>query len=52
MEAALVEAPPRQKTVIEPESSGPGMGIVLSAFIIGVITGAAGLFASVWLSVP
>jgi len=52
MEAALLEAPPRQKAVIEHESSGPGMGIVLSAFIIGVITGAAGLFAAVWLSVP
>lgn len=52
MEAALVDAAPRQKGLIAPESSGPGTGVVLAAFIIGVITGAAGLFAAVWLSVP
>ena len=52
MEAALLEPSPRQKLAMEPESSGPSMGIVLSAFVIGVITGAAGLFAAVWLSVP
>jgi len=52
MEAALLETAPRQKTVIEPESTAPGMGIVLSAFVIGLIAGAAGLFAAVWLNVP
>ena len=51
MEQALLETAPRQKAVIEAEGSGPGTGIVLAAFIIGVITGAAGLFAAVWLSV-
>ncbi|MHA1518265.1 MAG: hypothetical protein ACTSYK_06625 [Alphaproteobacteria bacterium] len=51
MEQALLETAPRQKAVIEAEGSGPGTGIVLGAFIIGVITGAAGLFAAVWLSV-
>jgi len=52
MEAALLEPPPRQKLVTESESSGPGMSVVLSAFVIGIITGAAGLFAAVWLSIP
>jgi len=52
MEAALLEPVPRQKLMMEPERSGPGMGVVLSAFIIGIITGAAGLFAAVWLTIP
>ena len=52
MEAALLEPGPRAKGVPESDSSGPGMGVVLSAFVIGIITGAAGLFAAVWLSVP
>ena len=52
MEAALLETAPRKTAVSAPQSSGPGTGVVLAAFIIGVITGAAGLFAAVWLSVP
>ncbi|MGK2923027.1 MAG: hypothetical protein ACSLE4_09610 [Methyloceanibacter sp.] len=52
MEAAILEPGPRQKLFAEPERSGPGTGVVLSAFIIGLLTGAAGLFAAVWLSVP
>jgi len=52
MEAALLEPGPRQKLAAEPETSGPSTGVVLSAFVIGVITGAVGLFAAVWLSVP
>lgn len=52
MEAALLEPGPRQKLYAEPERSGPRTGLVLSAFIIGLLTGAAGLFAAVWLSVP
>lgn len=51
MEAAILEPGPRQK-LAEPERSGPGTGVVLSAFIIGLLTGVAGLFAAVWLSVP
>jgi hypothetical protein len=50
MEAALLEPGSRQKIVMETETVGAGM--VLWAFIIGVVTGAAGLFAAVWLSVP
>jgi len=52
MEAALLDTVPRPKAVIESDGAAPGMGIVLSAFIIGVIAGAAGLFAAVWLSIP
>lgn len=35
-----------------PASSGAGMGVVIAAFAIGLLTGAAGLLAAVWLSVP
>lgn len=52
MEAAILEPGPRQKVIAEPARSGPSTGIVLSAFIIGLLTGVAGLFAAVWLSVP
>jgi len=52
MEAALLEPGPRQKIVMETDTANSGMSVVLAAFIIGVVTGAAGLFAAVWLSVP
>ena len=31
---------------------GGGAGVVVAAFVIGLLTGAAGLFAAVWLTVP
>ena len=52
MEAAILEPGPRQKLFAEPERSRPATGVVLSAFIIGLLSGAAGLFAALWLSVP
>jgi hypothetical protein len=53
MEAALQEPRTRQKLALDDdEPSEPRLAIVLSAFIIGVVTGAVGLFASVWLSIP
>lgn len=52
MEAALLEPAPRQKLVAEEPRSVSGMSVVLSAFVIGLITGALGLFAAVWLSIP
>ncbi len=52
METALVDRDRREKIAVEPERSGAGMGIVISAFIIGIITGVVGLLAAVWLSVP
>ncbi|MGH6735862.1 MAG: hypothetical protein ACRECX_07245 [Methyloceanibacter sp.] len=51
LETALVESGRREKLVdTEPAGSG-GMGVVVAAFVVGVITGAAGLFAAVWLSI-
>ncbi len=35
----------------EPASSSTGMGVVIAAFAIGLLTGAAGLLAAAWLSV-
>jgi len=52
LEAALLEPGPRQKMVMPTEGTGAGMGVVLAAFIVGLLTGVAGLFAAVWLSVP
>ena len=40
MEAALLEPGPRQRLMTEPERSGPSLNVVLSAFVIGIITGA------------
>ena len=50
IEAALVE--PTRSTIRGEGSFGAGMGIVIAAFAIGLLTGAVGLFAAVWLSVP
>jgi hypothetical protein len=51
LEAALLE-PARSGRMGEPFAFGAGMGVVIAAFAIGLLTGAAGLFAAVWLSVP
>jgi hypothetical protein len=52
-EAALLEPVTREEraTAAFPPSR-LGMGIVVSAFIIGLLTGAAGLFAAAWLTAP
>ena len=50
MEAPLVNEATRQRFVPENESARPGTRLVLSAFIVGLLTGVAGLFAAVWLS--
>jgi len=52
MEAALLEPGPRQRLFAAPERSRPPTGVVRSAFIVGLLSGAAGLFAALWLSVP
>lgn len=52
LESALLEPGPGQKIVLETEKRGPGMGVVLAAFVVGLLTGGAALFAAVWLSVP
>jgi hypothetical protein len=51
LEAALAE-PRRPETFNRPTSSGAGMGVVIAAFVIGLLAGAAGLFAAVWLTAP
>ena len=51
LEAALVE-PARVGLRRRGGSLGSGMGVVVAAFVIGLLTGAVGLFAAVWLSVP
>lgn len=51
LEMALLEPSLREKIVMQGENSGPRTGVVLWAFIVGLLTGAMGLFAAVWLSV-
>ena len=52
-EAALLEPLTREE---QPQAAPPparlGMGVVVAAFIIGLLTGAAGLFAAAWLVTP
>jgi hypothetical protein len=52
LEAALVDSARRAPFGGEGRASGSGTGVVVAAFVIGLITGAVGLFAAVWLSVP
>jgi hypothetical protein len=51
LEAALL-APATGDVGFERARGGVPMGVVIAAFVVGLLTGAAGLFAAVWLSVP
>src|SRR5262249_30628699 len=52
-EAALLEPLTRgERPSAKPPSSRGGMGVVVSAFIIGLLTGAAGLLVAAWLTTP
>jgi hypothetical protein len=51
LEAALGELP-QLGPLSEPRASGASMGVVIAAFVVGLLAGAAGLFAAVWLSAP
>jgi hypothetical protein len=52
-EAALLEPYRQDEAAPAPaRHAGLGAGVVVSAFAVGLITGAAALFAAVWLSVP
>jgi hypothetical protein len=51
LEAALGEFP-QLGPLSEPLASGASMGVVIAAFVVGLLAGAAGLFAAVWLSAP
>ena len=52
LDGALAEPGRATRLGLEPAASGTGMGVVIAAFAIGLLTGAAGLLAAVWLSVP
>ena len=53
LDAALLEPLTREE---QPQAAHAparlGLGVVVSAFIIGLLTGAAGLFAAAWLATP
>jgi hypothetical protein len=53
LEAALLEPLTREeRPPVATPPAGLGLGVVVSAFIIGLLTGAAGLFAVAWLTTP
>jgi len=52
MEGALIEPGRTSRLGLEPAPARTGMGVVIAAFVIGVITGVAGLIAAVMLSAP
>jgi hypothetical protein len=52
LEAALTDSGRTAAFDGERRSSRSGMGVVIAAFLIGLLTGAVGLFAAVWLTVP
>ena len=52
MEGALSEPGRASRLGLEPAPARSGMGVVIAAFVIGVITGVAGLIAAVMLSAP
>jgi hypothetical protein len=52
-EAALLEPSRKDDRLLdEATSSGSGTGVVAAAFIVGMLTGAAALFAAVWFTLP
>jgi len=52
-EAALLESLTREdQASATPPRARLGMGVVVSAFIIGLLTGAIGLLAAAWLATP
>jgi hypothetical protein len=52
LEAALLEPIERQKLEVVEPKEGPGLGVVVTAYIIGLMTGAVALFGALWFSVP
>lgn len=52
-EAALLEPLTRaEQAPVAPPPARLGMGVVVSAFVIGLLTGVVGLFAAAWLTTP
>jgi len=52
IEAALTEPGRVARLGLDPEPARTGLGVVIAAFAIGLLTGAAGLFAAVMISIP
>ena len=53
LEAALLEPLQREERPAAPAAHPrSGLGVVAAAFVIGLLTGAAGLFAAAWLATP
>jgi hypothetical protein len=52
IEGALVDAARNGLFEGEGRSTGSSTAVVVAAFVIGLLTGAVGLFAAVWLTVP
>ena len=52
LEAALTGPAQASKFADEAPRASSGMSVIVSAFLIGLLTGAVGLFAAVWLSAP
>jgi hypothetical protein len=52
IDAALNGPDLSDKVANDARPGGLGMGVVVWAFLIGILSGAAGLFAAVWLSAP
>lgn len=50
MEAALVERDPSGRSPVPEQKSALNTRMVILSFVVGLLTGAAGLFAAVWLS--
>jgi hypothetical protein len=50
-EAALLE-PMLREDAPPVEETSKHTGVIVAAFVIGLLTGAAGLFAAVWFSIP
>ena len=53
LEAALIEPLHREERPASSQAPARlGMGVVVAAFIVGLLTGAVGLFAAAWLTTP
>ena len=52
LESAMLEPARLSRHGNEPAPAGPGLGVVIAAFAIGLLTGAAGLLAALWLTAP
>jgi len=52
IEGALVEPRPMGRLGAELAPQGTAMGVVIAAFAIGILTGAAGLVVAVLLNAP